>query len=52
MNEKIRVLALCLVGCLAGLLTLVLLVGASGVLFTDVGCHGHAAPREEEQPKK
>ena len=28
MNEKIRVLALCLVGCLAGLLTLVLLVGA------------------------
>ena len=43
MNEKIRVLALCLVGCLAGLLTLVLLVGAFIVLFTDIGRHDHAA---------
>ena len=51
MNEKIRVLALCLVGCLAELLTLVLLVGASGVLFTDVGCHGHAAnARKQPDP--
>ena len=35
MNEKIRVLALCLVGCLAGLLTLVLLVGRIEMYETD-----------------
>ena len=39
------------VGCLAGLLALVLLVGAFIVLFTDIGRHDHAAnARKQPDP--